>query len=306
MRGTLALASTPGKGSCFILSVPCALPVYENIPGRPIEGRAKRVSQETSTIPAKTPKGLRIILAEDNKANTYFFQEVLRQAGHSVAVVDDGFDTLALLRNNPADLAILDIRMPGMNGLELTESIRKGVAGVDPALPIISITVSQSEELQARLRQLGARAQAEKPLSAAQLLQFVEQACESNRSMLTEVHSVFNRAAALEKVLEKVGGKHELLRKLVAVLLEEQPAQEQALARAMEENKLKQVHLLAHALKKSAAMLHLQQFQEASAALENAACAQQDCRQAWQVLQQAMPAAQKALRAYVNSCTNTI
>jgi HPt (histidine-containing phosphotransfer) domain-containing protein len=103
-----------------------------------------------------------------------------------------------------------------------------------------------------------------------------------------------------------VEGKHALLRKLAAVLLEDLPLQEQALARAMTHNNPAQVHYLAHALKNSAAMLQLQQVQTAASVLENAALARQDCAQAWQALQQAMPAAQNALCAYVNSRTGAI
>jgi len=305
MQGALFLESTPGKGSCFTLSLRCALP--ENAEGADaclISEDGKKVPQVTSVAPASGQKALRIVVAEDNKVSAYFFQEILRQAGHSVAVAGDGFNALMLLRNSPADLVILDIRMPGMDGLSLAECIRQGGTGVDPALPIISITASQSKEIRTRLRQLGVCVQAEKPLSARQLLQLIEKACGSSvaQSARSDTESVFDLAAALEKV----EGRHALLCKLATVFLEELPLQEQALARAMEQNDLTQVHYLAHALKNSAAMLQLQQLQAAGAAMENAAHAQQDCREAWQALQQAMPIAQKALRAYVDSRMDVI
>jgi CheY-like chemotaxis protein len=244
------------------------------------------------------------VLAEDNRVSAYFLEEVLRQAGHSVAVAGDGLEALALLRGSPADLAILDIRMPGMDGLELTECIRRGGAGVDPALPIISITASRSEETRARLRQLNVRVQAEKPLGAAQLLQLVARVCgnDDTRVARAETASVFDLAAALENV----EGKHALLRKLAAVLLEELPLQERELAQAMAQNNLEHVHYLAHALKNSAAMLQLPQLQAAGAALEKTAQARQDCRQAWQALQQEIPAAHAALRAYLDSRMDAI
>ncbi|MCL2123245.1 MAG: ATP-binding protein, partial [Desulfovibrionaceae bacterium] len=305
MRGALSLESRLGEGSCFTLSLRCALPAHtEDAPVRPNATDAKNVSQETPAAPASPSAALRIVLAEDNKAGAYFFQEILRQAGHSVAVASDGLDALALLRHTPADLAILDIHMPGMNGLELAERIRKGVAGVDPALPIISITASQSEELQTRLRRLGVRIQAEKPLSAGQLLQLIGKAYGNNemRKAQQRAENVFDLAAALENV----EGNHALLRKLAAVLLAELPLQQQALAQAMEQGIPAQVRYLAHALKNSAAMLQLQQLQAAGAALERAALAQQDCRQAWQALQEAVPPAQNALRAYVDNRTDAI
>jgi CheY-like chemotaxis protein len=243
--------------------------------------------------------GLRMLLAEGRVVN------LVAAEGHPPEVMDlaFGIEALALLRNSPADIAILDIRMPGMDGLELAEHIRKGGAGVDPALPIISITASQSEKLQSRLRQLGVFAQAEKPLSAGQLLQLISKAHgNTTQQARQETANVFDLAAALEKV----DGKHALLRKLAIALLEELPQQQQTLARAMEQNDPAQVRYLAHALKNSAAMLQLHQLQAAGAALENAAHAQQDCRQAWQTLQETVPTAHDALRAYVDNWVDAI
>jgi len=302
MHGSLALESRPGEGSCFTFSLRCALPAdTEGTSARHPAKEAKTVSHDRSAAPAGAPKALRIVLAEDNKVSAYFLQEVLRKAGHSVAVAGDGLDALALLRSSPADIAILDIRMPGMDGLELAERIRKGNAGVDPKLPIISITASQSDAVQTQLRQLGVHVQAEKPLRAGRLLQLIGEAYE-NTSTPAQTAKVFDLAAALEKV----EGNHALLRKLAGVLLKELPLQKQALARAMEQNNLAQVHYLAHALKNSAAMLQLLQLQAAGAALEDAAHAQENCQQAWQALQETMPEAQNALRAYVNSRTDVV
>ena len=300
MRGTLSLDSTPGEGSCFTLSLRCALPDHVAAEQcRPSGEDAEKAAQAAASTRLGAQHALRIVLAEDNRVSAYFLKEVLRQAGHSVTAAADGLEALALLRGSQTDLAILDIRMPGMDGLELVELIRKGGAGVNPALPIISITASQNEATHARLRQLGVRVQAEKPLGAAQLLQLVAQACGNNDTHATqpETEKIFDLAAALKHV----EGKHALLRRLAAVLLAELPPQERALAQAMEQNNPAHVHCLAHALKNSAAMLQLPQLTAACAALEEAAQARQECRQAWQALQQAMPAAQAALRAYVDS-----
>jgi CheY-like chemotaxis protein len=305
MGGSLTLESDLGKGSRFTFSVRCALPVgVHDTEVFPDGENAENPRQERSVVPETAPKALRIVLAEDNKVSAHFLTEVLRQAGHIVAPAGDGFEALALLRKNPADLAILDIHMPGMSGLQLVERIRSGEAGVDPTLPIVSITASRSEEVQTRLRQLGVRLQAEKPLSAQRLLQLTSSAYMSDekQSASPEMKQVFD----LDAALEKVDGKRALLCKLVAVLLEELPQKEQALTQAIELDNPVQVHYLAHALKNSAAMLHLQQVQTAAATLEKAAHERQDCRPAWRALQEALPAAQTALRSYVNKAMDAI
>ncbi|MCL1915127.1 MAG: ATP-binding protein [Desulfovibrionaceae bacterium] len=294
MGGTLNLESSSGEGSCFVIELRCALPADTQ------ETPTAKIPQTAARTGALRP--LRIVLAEDNKVSAYFLEEVLRQAGHDVAVACNGFDALAILRSIPVDLAILDIRMPGMNGLELTELIRKGGAGVDPELPILSITASRNKEEQTRLRELNVRVQAEKPLSAGQLLQLVEKACVNKDMRTAQTEQVFNQDAALEKV----DGQHALLRKLAAVLLDELPQKEQELAQAMARNNPAQVHYLAHALKNSAAMLQLQEIRTASAALEKTALAREDCRESWQALEQALPAAKQALISYIDSWKDSL
>jgi HPt (histidine-containing phosphotransfer) domain-containing protein len=188
--------------------------------------------------------------------------------------------------------------MPGMNGLELAARIRQGGAGVNPALPIISITASQSEGVRARLAELGVTVQAEKPISAGRILELVEKACESSGAPKdgSESALVFDLSAALEKV----DGSPLLLRKLVALLLEELPQREEELAMAVEQKNFPRAHYLAHALKNSAGMLQLQQLQFFCAALEKIAESGEDCQKAWQNLREALPTAKKALAAYLD------
>jgi len=59
---------------------------------------------------------LRLLVADDNPVNRLFMQDVLRHAGHEVAVAEDGVQALRLLEEIRPDMALLDVRMPGCDG----------------------------------------------------------------------------------------------------------------------------------------------------------------------------------------------
>jgi len=77
-----------------------------------------------------------ILIVDDEKNIRQLFQEELIDEGYQVTVADGGRKALESIAARPPDLAILDIRMPDITGLELMEEIRK----THPDLPIIVCT----------------------------------------------------------------------------------------------------------------------------------------------------------------------
>jgi CheY-like chemotaxis protein len=85
---------------------------------------------------------LRVLLAEDNPDNQAVAAGLLEKLGHRVTVVADGKEALAALggTTRPFDLALIDIQMPKMNGLELTAAVREEEKSTGSHLPIIAMT----------------------------------------------------------------------------------------------------------------------------------------------------------------------
>jgi DNA-binding response OmpR family regulator len=84
-----------------------------------------------------------VLLAEDDADIRLLVTFKLKKAGHQVRAFGDGPSALAAARENPPDLAVLDIMMPGMSGLEVCRELRK-----DPAtakIPVIILTALAQE-----------------------------------------------------------------------------------------------------------------------------------------------------------------
>jgi two-component system sensor histidine kinase RpfC len=89
--------------------------------------------------------GLRILVAEDNPIAARVIVTLLRQRGHRVTLAGDGRETLEQARDGGFDLAFVDLRMPGMDGLAFARTYRSGERG-GRHLPIIALTADAAEE----------------------------------------------------------------------------------------------------------------------------------------------------------------
>src|ERR1700686_4018683 len=70
-------------------------------------------------------QNLRILFADDEKSLQEFMRSELPRLGHEVTVCPDGLAALKALEKGTFDAAILDLRMPGMNGIEVLEHLKK-------------------------------------------------------------------------------------------------------------------------------------------------------------------------------------
>jgi len=80
----------------------------------------------------------RILVIEDNETNMYLIGFILRKNGHEVIRARSGEEGVELALKERPDLIIMDIQLPGIDGLETTKRIRK--SRTDGTIPIIALT----------------------------------------------------------------------------------------------------------------------------------------------------------------------
>jgi DNA-binding NtrC family response regulator len=87
------------------------------------------------SVPASRPERL-VLVVDDEESMRHFLQKTLRREGYEVAAARDGPEALALAQERTPDLALVDVRMPGMDGVAVMRSLRASL----PRLPVILMT----------------------------------------------------------------------------------------------------------------------------------------------------------------------
>ncbi|MBW4441296.1 MAG: response regulator [Plectolyngbya sp. WJT66-NPBG17] len=114
-------------------------------------------------------KGRRILAVDDTADNLLLLQIFLEAEGFEVEVASSGSTALNRLQQSLPDLVLLDVMMPGMNGLEVTQEIRSS----NRTLPILLISAHDKLQVQPGL-DAGANGYIQKPIDFTQLLSRIE------------------------------------------------------------------------------------------------------------------------------------
>lgn len=114
----------------------------------------------------------RILTVDDSNSLRRMVAFTLKQAGHEVIQAVDGSDGLVKAREQLIDLALVDVNMPIMGGLELVAELRK--LPDYARTPILMLTTESSDEKKQEGRRVGATGWIVKPFSPEQLLAIVQ------------------------------------------------------------------------------------------------------------------------------------
>ena len=121
------------------------------------------------SISERKPAPLRILLADDNPVNCRIAVLMLEKAGHQIDVVNGGAEAIEAVRGKPYDLVLMDVQMPGVDGLEATRRIR-AMPIAHAGVPVIAITANAMQGDDQRCLEAGMNDYITKPIDRARLL----------------------------------------------------------------------------------------------------------------------------------------
>jgi len=148
-------------------------------------------------------KSLRILLAEDESIIRMGLCRILEEAGHRVVAAPDGRTAVKLARQTGPDLAILDIKMPGLDGLEAAQAIYRR-----RPMPVLLLTAYGDPELVERAADLPIMAYLIKPVKERELLATLEvvMARFAEQQQVLRQAVEFEERLAARKMVERAKG----------------------------------------------------------------------------------------------------
>ena len=114
-----------------------------------------------------------VLIVEDNELNMKLFHDLLEANGYRTLQTRNGKDALGLARQHRPDLILMDIQLPEISGLQVTEEIKRD----DDlrSIPVIAVTAFAMKGDEERIRAGGCEAYISKPISIAKFIETVRQ-----------------------------------------------------------------------------------------------------------------------------------
>ncbi len=163
--GEVGVTSQLGVGSCFSITLPM----------KTVGSSLSLIPPDTSDHPlsaSELESSPLILLAEDNPANIQTLSSYLSAKGYQLLLAKDGAEAIQQAQGQQPNLIIMDVQMPGMDGLEAMQRIRQQSWGSD--IPIIALTALALESDEQRCLQAGADEYLSKPVKLKHLVARIE------------------------------------------------------------------------------------------------------------------------------------
>ena len=154
LNASITVESELGRGSTFFLHLPLRVP-----------------SEGTLAAGVKQTKG-RVLVVDDNSVAQTITSHVLRRRAYDVECAGDGLAALEIAARSKFDLILLDLQMPGLDGFETAEQLRKLPAYA--STPIVAVTANCSSDYRNRCLRSGMQGFLSKPVRTKELVQAVE------------------------------------------------------------------------------------------------------------------------------------
>lgn len=229
MGGSISVESKEGEGSCFKILMPFT--------------KTAAPDEIFSQLLSVTP--LSVLVVEDNQFNRLLLEDVLTGWGHRTTLAEEGTQALDLMNQQRFDLILLDIRMPGIDGIEVAQTIRKREQQQSlQAVPIVAITADADAATQASCLRSGINKVLPKPVDIMLLATAVAELCGTSEAFVDGQALQLNQQA-----YAGLGGNSERAEQFLQLLQQDIDQQVQALHNSFEQDDRELLRHAAHTLK---------------------------------------------------------
>ena len=154
----------------------------------------------------------RILVVDDDKDLRFNLSSILKDEGYNVLAVEDGREALKAVQNNSPNLALLDIRLPSMNGMEILEKLKR----IDKDLIIIMLTAYAEVKDAVKAMKLGAFDYVTKPFDNEELILIIKNSLQA-QYLSREVKELRRKLREKKPIEERMGASPQIKQALKQV-----------------------------------------------------------------------------------------
>jgi len=239
--GQERLSTLVSAEGCQLLSKPAGGRKLARALEELLKPRTAGTQQQRLPTPPVDQSAPRVLCVDDNPSNLLLVQSLLQGMGAMVTAVDSGYAAVQANIAQDFDLILMDIQMPGMDGVQASKAIRLHEQQFQrQAVPIIALTAHVLPQQKRKLLLAGLNDLLNKPVSETQLAQLLQKwTSKQLRPALPELPSPTTATLAIldhNEGLHLAGGKAELATDLLGMLLDSLDQEQQAIVRARASN----------------------------------------------------------------------